>query len=122
MQIMATDGQLILWRSVLTRQWFRRVWIVVLCIAVLCVVVCGQPVYAVDELYLTGVVKNINPITGIVYVDVTSDSCRGMRIFRADDLGKLGNYVNQAISFYIDSSTCGDNNVHMILVSRGISK
>jgi hypothetical protein len=80
----------------------------------------GQPALAFDELRLTGIVKTIDPKTNLVLMDVQSESCPGIRRFRADDLGALGRYMNQAITFYIDSSTCRDTAIHTILVSRGI--
>lgn len=82
----------------------------------------GRPVFAHDELRLTGVIKTINPANGLVYVEVGSQSCRGMRIFRADNLDTLSKLLGQRISFYIDSSTCSDNKVHTIVVSRGVGK
>jgi hypothetical protein len=96
-------------------------------LVVLALAVCGDPACAADDLHrdnlhLTGIVKNINSATGMVYVEVVSSSCVGMRIFRADDIGKLESFLNQEISFFIDSATCKDNNVHTILVSWGIKK
>jgi hypothetical protein len=82
----------------------------------------AEPVFAADELLLTGIVKTIDPKTGLVFVDVGSESCPGIRRFYADDLNTLGKYVNKEITFRIDSSTCRDTAIHTILVSRGINK
>jgi hypothetical protein len=81
-----------------------------------------QQAFAEDELYLTGIVKSVNPGTGIVYVEVVSASCNGMRMFRADKLDELQKYIEQKISFFIDSDHCSADSVPVILVSRGISK
>jgi hypothetical protein len=81
-----------------------------------------QSAFAKDELLLSGIVKTIDPKTSLVFVDVGSESCPGIRRFHADDLGALGRYVNQTVTFYIDSPTCSDSAIHTILVSRGINK
>jgi len=76
---------------------------------------------AKDELRLTGIVKEIDPKTGIVFVDVQSESCPGMRRFYAEKTGAMDRYVDLTITFFIDSSTCRDASVHTILVSWGIN-
>ena len=91
-------------------------------IAVLGLSTIDRPACAEDELYLTGVIKSVNPVTGLVYAEVLSSSCQGMRIFRADQPEKMADYENQKISFFIDSNRCNDNAVHTISVSRGIRK
>ena len=78
------------------------------------------PAFAADELRLIGIVKTIDPRSGIVFVDVQSESCPGIRRFYADDLGVLGRYVNKTITFYIDSAICRDTSIHTIRVSWGI--
>ena len=75
-----------------------------------------------DNLYLTGIIKNVNPVTGVAYVEVLSSSCRGMRTFRADDPEGLQYQVRRKVSFFIDSDTCKDTAVHTILVSRGLNR
>jgi len=85
----------------------------------------GQPAFAADEVtYLTGIIKSVNPGTGIVYVDVlsSSSSYKGMRPFCADDLKKLEQYLDEKISFFIDNSRCRDRNMYTILVSRGVRR
>jgi len=92
-------------------------------IALLPFTMSSEPAYAVDELYLTGTIKSIDQKAGLVYMEVTTASCRGMKTFRADQrLDTLEIYVNQVISFYIDSSTCEEKANHTILVSWGIKK
>ena len=90
-------------------------------VAVLLAIACSGPANAddLDRLYLTGVIKNVNPVTGLVYVDVRSESCHGMRIFKADDLEGLIGYIGMTVSFFIDSNTCDDTSIHTIRVSRG---
>lgn len=66
-----------------------------------------HPLYASDELYLTGIVKSIDHNTNIVVVDVKSASCRGLREFILDGpAALLDPLVGNKIDFTIDSSTC----------------
>ncbi len=107
-----------------TAQWRRRGVLLVLSlvIALLGLSTIDRPAYAEDELYLTGIIKTVNQVTGVAYVEVVSSSCHGMRTFRADEPEKLGNLTGRKISFFIDSNRCRDDSVHTMLVSRGIRK
>ena len=82
----------------------------------------GQPAFAVDELYLKGTIKSVNAVTGLVMVDVVSSSCSGMRIFKADKLEMLEAYVDQKVSFSIDSNKCEVKEIYTILTARGLRK
>lgn len=97
--------------------------VLLMTIALIAMIASVQPAHAVDELFLTGVVKSIDRKSDLVTVQVTSAGCRGIRNFRSDQrLDLLENYVGKIISFYIDSSTCEDRANHVMLVSWGISK
>jgi hypothetical protein len=96
--------------------------VLLMAITLLALTVSSQPANAVDELYLTGTIKSINASTGIVTVNVTSSSCRGMRIFKADKLEKLEEYVEQNISFFIDSDKCAVKDIYTIITARGLRK
>jgi hypothetical protein len=78
----------------------------------------GEP----DQLYVTGIIKSVNAGTGIVMVDVTSSACRGLRVFKADNLDKLVPLVEQRASFFINSSTCNVKETYTIITKRGIWK
>jgi hypothetical protein len=71
---------------------------------------------------LTGIIKSVNAVTGLVTVEVVSSSCRGMRIFKADDLEKLEDYIEQNISFFIDSNKCEVKETYTIITARGLRK
>ncbi len=107
-----------------TVQWRRRGMLLVLSlvIALLGLSTIDRPAYAEDELYLTGIIKTVNQVTGVVYVEVVSLSCHGIRTFRADQPEKLANLIGTKVSFFIDSNRCRDDAVHTMLVSRGIRK
>ena len=94
-------------------------------IFLLVLTVSGQPAFAaldLDQLNLTGVIKSVNAVTGLVTVDVASSSCHGMRIFKADKVEKLEEYVDQRVSFFIDSDTCEVKEIYTILTARGLRK
>jgi hypothetical protein len=62
---------------------------------------------AVDELLLTGVVKNVDVKAKSVTVAVMTKSCKGERHFSVD---KISDYTDgKRIEFTINSSSCVDN-------------
>ncbi len=72
-----------------------------------------HPVYASDELYLTGIVKSVDHNTRTVVVDVQSSSCHGLREFVLDEpAALLDDFVGKKIDFSIDSSTCESGKVY----------
>jgi hypothetical protein len=84
--------------------------------------VVTRPVHAddLDQLYLTGIIKSVNTATGLVYVEVRSLSCPGMKSFKVDAPEVLLRYIDQRVSFFIESNTCKDDSVHTMLLSRGL--
>jgi hypothetical protein len=97
-------------------------------LAIVILIACavgGQPAFGADDhdqLYVTGVIKSVNAVTGIILVDVTSSSCEGMRTFKAGKPEILEDYIDQRISFFINSNRCEVREVYTILVERGIRK
>lgn len=65
-----------------------------------------HPVYAKDELFLTGIIKSIDHNTKTVVVDVQSSSCHGTRTLVVDNPSALDDFINKKIDFSIDSSIC----------------
>ena len=84
--------------------------------------ILGQHAYAGEETTLTGIIKSVNLATGIVYVDVLSKTCPGMKVFKADKPDILAELINERITFHLDHTGCRDTAIHTILVSRGIRK
>jgi len=79
----------------------------------------GQAV-GVDELFLTGIVKGIDQKTGIITVDVKSESCRGVRHFKLIDASSLKDtQQGKKISFRIDSAACKSDIVYKMILPRG---
>jgi hypothetical protein len=61
---------------------------------------------AVDELYLTGIVRHVYLKSGLAVVDVMSQSCPGERHFTFDNTVEMEGLEGKKISFSIDSSVC----------------
>lgn len=61
---------------------------------------------ALDELYLCGVVTGINAKDGLVTINVTSESCLGLRTFKLPAKKRLSLKVDERKFFYIDSNRC----------------
>jgi hypothetical protein len=88
----------------------KRYWILSMLVAAC--LLNTQSVNAEEELLLTGIVHTIDVGTGTVIVDVKSDSCRGFRTFRGDDVSALEGFKGSRISFFINSSTCKGDKVY----------
>jgi hypothetical protein len=71
-------------------------------------------VQAVDELYLTGIVRNVYLKSGLAVVDVKSQSCPGVRQFTFDSTVNMEGIEGKKISFSIDSSVCKIGGVYKI--------
>ena len=71
-------------------------------------------VQAVDELYLTGIVRNVYLKSGLAVVDVKSQSCPGVRQFTFDNTVDMEGLEGKKISFSIDSSVCKIGGVYKI--------
>lgn len=69
-------------------------------------------VSAGDELFLTGIVKNINPESGTAIIEVKSGGCQGVRIFRVEDISELEDLIGKKISFSINSPICKQNEIY----------
>lgn len=75
---------------------------------------CTQA-FAVDELYLCGIVQEVNLPAAQVTVDVSSDSCRGLRTFKlpATNDKASSNLVGQKC-FFINSNSCKTSYIYTI--------
>jgi len=77
--------------------------------------------FAQENLSLTGIIKSVNAVSGIVSIQVTSENCRGLWIFKfpdyaKDDLDK--SMVGKKIQFTIDSPVCDPKKLHTIVLER----
>jgi len=80
------------------------------------------PAHAADELYLTGFVKSVDPKINTVVVDVKSSPCEGLRTFTADNAAELDDFVDQKVTFMIDSATCKKDDVYKMFTVRRVKK
>ncbi|NWF76933.1 MAG: hypothetical protein HXY53_10295 [Nitrospirae bacterium] len=71
-----------------------------------------SPVYSEDELYLTGIVKEVDFKKGVVTVEVLSKTCSGIKTFQTEDIEKLLDSEGKKISFFINTSTCIPNEIY----------
>jgi hypothetical protein len=72
-----------------------------------------------DELFMTGIVKGIDHRTGIVTIEVKSETCRGIRHFKPEDASTINDtQQGKKISFRIDSPTCTDDRVYKMILLR----
>lgn len=77
------------------------------------------PALATDELYLCGVVQNINPSEGTIIVDVATKGCRGSRKFKLPPLkGGTAIKLDDRKCFFIDSNHCKAGYTHTITKTR----
>jgi hypothetical protein len=88
--------------------WMLLIWIVAFSVLSI------HSVEAVDELYLTGVIRSMDLRAGTVTVDVKSQSCKGMRRFRFDNTIDMEGLEGKKISFSIDSSVCKAGGIYKI--------
>lgn len=80
-----------------------------------------QEVLGVDELYLSGIIKSYDKEKGLIWVDVRSESCRGIREFKVPESVRLDldpSIIGQKIDFFINSSKCEPGKVYNMLLGR----
>jgi hypothetical protein len=74
----------------------------------------ASPLLGQDELWLTGKVLTYDVKTGLIKVDVKSESCPGVRTFEAEAGLPESALVGKEIHFGIDSSTCKGDRTYKI--------
>ncbi|HOP85090.1 MAG TPA: hypothetical protein PLM71_11020 [Syntrophorhabdaceae bacterium] len=77
--------------------------------------------FAQENLSLTGIIKSVDAVSGIVRIQVTSENCSGLWNFKfpdyaKDDLDK--SIVGKKIQFTIDSPVCDPKKIHTIVLER----
>lgn len=82
-------------------------WMVICCALIYsCFVLCASAL-AEDELYLCGVVKEVNTRESTVRIQVVSEGCRGEKIFKVMKVQQLTHFlVGENKCFSIDTDTC----------------
>jgi hypothetical protein len=91
------------------KYWMFLIWIVAFSVLSI------HSSEAVDELFLTGIVRTVDANSRIVVVDVKSQSCPGLRRFKLDKITDLEGLEGQKVSFSIDSSVCRRDEIYKIM-------
>lgn len=91
-------------------------WMPICCAFIaLCVVSCTSA-FAKDDLYLCGIVKEIDKTNNRVRVDITSQGCKGTKLFQVPQSQQLKRFqVGEETCFMIASNTCPQNQVAVIV-------
>lgn len=85
----------------------RSIGYVVACLIVtMMTFIAANTAMAVDELYLCGIVKDVDSRSETVIVDVKSESCQGERRFRVSQAVIKSFIPKSEKCFSIDSDTC----------------
>ncbi len=79
-------------------------------------------VYAVDELFLNGIVKRVDVAKKTVTIDVLSTSCRGIRKFAVEKPLEFEDLEGDRIEYSIDSSTCRHDEIYSMLSYRRVKR
>jgi hypothetical protein len=76
----------------------------------------SSPVLAGDELSLCGIVKNIDPKTNTLSINIKTESCPGMIKFKLADARLLDSFkMEKNICFQIDDSRCRTGYIYNII-------
>ena len=79
---------------------------------------CVQTVFALDNLFVTGILRSYDSKSEIVRIDVTSEGCKGLREFKVPDDAKGdvdNNLIGKRLTVKIDSATCERGKVYNIV-------
>ncbi len=77
--------------------------------------------FSQEKLNLTGIIRAVDPITGIVKIQVTSENCKGLWNFKFPDYAKEdldSSMVGKKIQFNIESPACDPKRLHSIVLER----
>ena len=93
---------------------------VIILFSLMLVSLFSQVGLALDNLSLTGFVRSIDKNNGIISVQITSGSCKGLRTFRVPDNAKddLDDWMGKPLRFVIDSSQCEQGKLYNIMEEK----
>ncbi len=77
--------------------------------------------FSQEKLNLTGIIRAVDSVTGIVKIEVTSENCKGLWNFKFPDYAKEdlnSSMVGRRIQFNIDSPACDPKRLHSIVLER----
>jgi len=97
-----------------------QIWLFIL-LSVILMLSCIQVGFAKDNLVVTGIVRSVDPGSGILRINVTSEGCTGIREFKVPENGAAdidATLIGKRVQFYIDGAICERGKVHNILSER----
>lgn len=98
-------------RCIMKRE--KEKYLIFLIFTLLFIIICSIcPVYSEDELFLTGIVKEVDFKKGVVTIEVLSQICSGIKTFQTEDIEKLSDSEGKKITFFINTSTCIPNEIY----------
>jgi len=80
--------------------------------------ICVETGFAVEALSITGKIKSIDSVSGIISVDVTSENCKGVRTFKVPDDTKgdlTSSLIGEKLNFKIDAVRCERGKIYNIV-------
>lgn len=84
--------------------------------AVLAVLGARNMAFAEDELYLCGVVKEVDVQNNTISVDVTSKFCRGLKTFKVSNKLDITSFrEDESKCFFVEENSCKPNTIYHIL-------
>lgn len=91
-------------------------WMTICCALIYSSMVLYTSAFANDELYLCGIVKEIDTTNNRVLVDIASQGCKGTKLFQVPQSQQLNRFqVGEETCFMIDSNTCPQNHIAAIV-------
>jgi hypothetical protein len=93
----------------------------IILVSFMLIFLCTEVSLALDNLSLSGFVQSIDKNNGLITLNVTSESCKGLRSFRVsnnakDDLDETLVGVN--LQFGIDSSECERGKIYNMILKE----
>jgi hypothetical protein len=83
--------------------------------AVAFLLLTGSTAGAVEELHLTGILRNIDPKSNVATIEVISAQRHGVRRFKVDNPTAVASAQDKRIRFTIDATRCKANETCKII-------
>ena len=80
-----------------------------------------KPSISQENLTLTGIIRSVDAISGIVRIQVTTEKCQGLWNFRMPDYAKEDlnkSMIGRRVQFAINSSVCDRRNIYTRILGR----
>ena len=94
---------------------------IMFCVVILLSLFIINPSHSEENLLLTGIIKSVDAISGIVRIQVSTEKCKGLWNFKIPDYAKEDldkSMIGRRIQFVINSSVCDPRNIYTIMLER----